>query len=106
MRSRGLGRVFDSSQGFALPSKDTVEPDTAFVSSERWAAGPPAPRPPPLSREPGRRALTSRKDAHAVVGQDFGAGVAGAVGVAPAVAGSSAEAFATAAAFALRLAAP
>ncbi len=42
VRSRRLGKVFESSQGFALPSKDTVEPDTAFVSSERWAAGPPA----------------------------------------------------------------
>jgi Uma2 family endonuclease len=41
VRSRRLGKVFDSSQGFALPSGDTLEPDTAFVSPERWAAAPP-----------------------------------------------------------------
>ena len=41
---RKLGRVFDSSQGFELPSGDTVEPDHAFVSHERWAAAP-APNP-------------------------------------------------------------
>ncbi len=40
--SRRLGRVFDSSQGFELPSGDVVEPDHSFVSSERWEAmGPP-----------------------------------------------------------------
>jgi Uma2 family endonuclease len=38
---RRLGKVFDSSQGFELPSGDTVEPDHSFVSNERWAAGPP-----------------------------------------------------------------
>lgn len=43
---RKVGRVFDSSQGFELPSGDTVEPDHAFVSHERWAAAPPP--------EPGR----------------------------------------------------
>ncbi|HEX7080556.1 MAG TPA: Uma2 family endonuclease [Gammaproteobacteria bacterium] len=37
---RKLGRVFDSSQGFELPSGDTVEPDHAFVSHERRAAAP------------------------------------------------------------------
>jgi Uma2 family endonuclease len=31
-----LGYAFDSSQGFNLPSGDTVEPDVAFVSVERW----------------------------------------------------------------------
>lgn len=31
------GEVFDSSQGFELPSGDTVEPDHSFVSAERWA---------------------------------------------------------------------
>ncbi len=31
-----LGLVCDSSQGFDLPSGDTVEPDAAFVSKERW----------------------------------------------------------------------
>ena len=37
----GLGIVFDSSQGFVLPSGDTVEPDHSFVSKERWEAAPP-----------------------------------------------------------------
>ena len=37
---RKLGRVFDSSQGFELPSGDMVEPDHAFVSHERWAMAP------------------------------------------------------------------
>jgi Uma2 family endonuclease len=40
VRARKLGRVFGSSQGFALPSGDPVEPDASFVSKERWAAGP------------------------------------------------------------------
>lgn len=40
VRERKLGRVFDSSQGFELPSGDTVEPDHSFVSNERWAAAP------------------------------------------------------------------
>jgi Uma2 family endonuclease len=44
VRDRKLGRLFDSSQGFELPSGDTVEPDHAFVSHERWAAAP-APEP-------------------------------------------------------------
>src|SRR5712691_1622264 len=35
-----LGKVFGSSTGYDLPSGDTVEPDAAFVSHERWAAGP------------------------------------------------------------------
>jgi len=35
-----LGLVFGSSQGFNLPTGDTVEPDVAFVSNERWAAIP------------------------------------------------------------------
>jgi Uma2 family endonuclease len=39
-----VGRGFGSSQGFALPSGDTVQPDLAFVSKDRWAA---APRPEP-----------------------------------------------------------
>lgn len=37
----GLGEVFDSSQGFELPSGDTVEPDHSFVSKQRWAEAPP-----------------------------------------------------------------
>jgi Uma2 family endonuclease len=36
VRSHGLGKVFDSSQAFELPSGDTVEPDISFVSKERW----------------------------------------------------------------------
>ncbi len=36
LRSNALGRVFGSSQGFDLPTGDTVEPDVAFVSAERW----------------------------------------------------------------------
>ncbi len=32
-----LGWTFGSSQGFDLPSGDTVEPDFSFVSNERWA---------------------------------------------------------------------
>jgi Uma2 family endonuclease len=39
--SGGLGRVFGSSQGFELPSGDTVEPDASFVSDARWGAAPP-----------------------------------------------------------------
>lgn len=38
--SERLGKVFGSSQGFELPSGDTVEPDVSFVSRERWEAGP------------------------------------------------------------------
>ena len=38
---RALGEVFGSSQGFELPTGDTVEPDLAFVSAARWAAAPP-----------------------------------------------------------------
>ncbi len=34
----GLG--FESSQGFELPSGDTVQPDLSFVSFERWRAAP------------------------------------------------------------------
>jgi Uma2 family endonuclease len=39
--ARRLGKVYDSSQGFALPNGDTVEPDAAFVSSRRLQAAPP-----------------------------------------------------------------
>lgn len=38
VRSAGLGRAFGADQGFELPSGDTVGPDAAFVSKERWAA--------------------------------------------------------------------
>ena len=37
---QGLGEVFDSSQGFELPSGDTVEPDHSFVSRSRWEQAP------------------------------------------------------------------
>ena len=40
VRLREAGRVLDSSQGYELPSGDTVEPDVSFVSHERWSAGP------------------------------------------------------------------
>jgi Uma2 family endonuclease len=40
VKARRLGKVFDSSQGFAFPSGDTLEPDATFVSSERWSAAP------------------------------------------------------------------
>jgi Uma2 family endonuclease len=36
-----LGRVCGSSQGFELPTGDTVEPDASFVSIARWRAAPP-----------------------------------------------------------------
>jgi Uma2 family endonuclease len=35
-----LGRLFDASVGFELPSGDTLQPDVAFVSRQRWEAGP------------------------------------------------------------------
>lgn len=41
VEGRGLGLVFGSSQGFALPSGDTVQPDTAVILKETWAAAPP-----------------------------------------------------------------
>ena len=41
VRDRNLGKCSGSSQGFALPSGDTVEPDYSFVSAERWHAMPP-----------------------------------------------------------------
>jgi Uma2 family endonuclease len=40
VKAGALGKVLGSSQGFELPSGDTVEPDVTFVSRERWAAGP------------------------------------------------------------------
>lgn len=41
VNQRRLGLTCDSSQGFELPSGDVVEPDHAFVSTERFQAGPP-----------------------------------------------------------------
>ncbi|MGQ0506699.1 MAG: Uma2 family endonuclease [Myxococcaceae bacterium] len=41
VRQKRAGLVFDSSQGFDLPSGDTLEPDHSFVSNTRWnASGP------------------------------------------------------------------
>lgn len=34
------GRAFGSSQGFELPSGDTVGADASYISPERWRAGP------------------------------------------------------------------
>lgn len=36
-----LGRVFESSAGYVLPSGHVVEPDVSFISAERWAKNPP-----------------------------------------------------------------
>jgi Uma2 family endonuclease len=41
VEDRRLGLVFDASQGFALPSGDTVAPDIAVVLCETWEAAPP-----------------------------------------------------------------
>ena len=38
VREHRLGMVFDSSQGFELPSGDTLEPDVSFISKRRWRA--------------------------------------------------------------------
>lgn len=35
-----IGRVFDSSTGFDLPSGDTLEPDASVVTTARWNAAP------------------------------------------------------------------
>lgn len=43
IHERRLGTYLGSSQGFELPSGDTVEPDFAFVVAERWNAIPPPP---------------------------------------------------------------
>jgi Uma2 family endonuclease len=37
VRAHGLGRTFGSSQGFELPTGDTVAPDVSVVSAERWS---------------------------------------------------------------------
>jgi Uma2 family endonuclease len=46
---RRLGRVYESSAGYELPSGDTLEPDVSFVSNLRLAMGP-VPRPGGLLR--------------------------------------------------------
>jgi Uma2 family endonuclease len=40
VEARELGVCLGSSQGFAFPSGDTVEPDCSFVSAARWQAMP------------------------------------------------------------------
>jgi Uma2 family endonuclease len=40
VREQRLGRLFDSSAGYELPSGDTLEPDFSFVSNARWQALP------------------------------------------------------------------
>lgn len=40
VKAHGLGFVFGSSQGFELPTGDTLEPDVSFVSNARWKAAP------------------------------------------------------------------
>lgn len=39
-----LGRCFGGSQGFELPTGDTLAPDASFVSHARWAASSPHPK--------------------------------------------------------------
>jgi Uma2 family endonuclease len=41
VKERRLGKVFGPSQGFELPSGDTVGPDCSYVSNARWTAAPP-----------------------------------------------------------------
>ncbi len=40
VRRHDLGRVYDASAGYDLPSGDTLEPDVSFVSNERLATAP------------------------------------------------------------------
>ena len=40
VKPRRLGRTFGSSQGFDLPTGDTVQPDLSFVSTARWQPNP------------------------------------------------------------------
>jgi Uma2 family endonuclease len=40
VQEHALGEYLGSSQGFELPSGDTVEPDHSYVSSQRWNAMP------------------------------------------------------------------
>jgi len=52
VRKHKLGRVFDSSQGFRLSDKDTVEPDYSFITHQRWALGGPPVRGKFLNKVP------------------------------------------------------
>jgi Uma2 family endonuclease len=36
VHEHGLGRIFDASTGYELPSGDTLEPDFSFVTHARW----------------------------------------------------------------------
>lgn len=40
VRAGALGRVFGPSQGYELPTGDTVAPDVSYISQARWEAGP------------------------------------------------------------------
>ena len=40
LNAHPVGRLLGSSQGFDLPTGDTVEPDVSFVSHQRWATLP------------------------------------------------------------------
>lgn len=42
VRRHGLGKVFDSSLGYILPSDDVLEPDASFVSTARFEASRPS----------------------------------------------------------------
>lgn len=45
VQEQRLGRLFDASAGYELPSGDTLEPDFSFVSNDRWKTLPkPLPR--------------------------------------------------------------
>ncbi len=40
VRERNLGRVFGPSQGYELPTGDTLAADVTYISVARWEAGP------------------------------------------------------------------
>jgi len=76
-----IGRVFDSSTGFDLPSGDTLEPDASVVTTARWNAAPAPvfgqfPKVVPdlvveiLSPSTRSRDLTEKKDVYARNGVD------------------------------------
>jgi len=78
---RALGKVFESSAGYELPSGDTLEPDVSFVSTARFATR--LPRTPNqflrmaptlvieiLSPSTARRDRTEKKDIYARNGVD------------------------------------
>lgn len=76
-----IGRVFDSSAGFDLPTGDTLEPDASLVTTSRWNTAPPPvlgqfPKVVPdlvveiLSPSTRGRDLTEKKDVYARNGVD------------------------------------